>query len=117
MVDHRYSGAYLIANIEYIWSKGKMSQEVRLIRKELGKTPEEAKNNPPVQAKPEVKENNENPVDTKPLPNSVYVVGQTYLVQDKDGNRYDLLVTKLSEDGKEVTAIAKKSLVTNNVKN
>jgi hypothetical protein len=105
-VDFRYSGSYIIADIEYIWSKGKMSQNLRLVRKELGKTPDEIKNAPPVKAKPEVKENNFNPTGTSsvvPAPNSVYNVGQTYLVQDKNGKLYKLMVTKLLEDGLQVT--------------
>lgn len=105
-LDFRYSGSYIIADIEYIWSKGKMSQNLRLVRKELGKTPEEIKDGPPVQTKPEVKENNFNPTGTSsvvPAPNSVYNVGQTYLVQDKNGKLYNLKVTKLLEDGLQVT--------------
>jgi hypothetical protein len=105
-IDFRYSGSYIVADIEYVWSRGKMSQKVRLVRKELGKTPDEIKNGPPVQKKPEVKENNFNPTGTSsvvPAPNEVYSVGQTYLVQDKNGKLYNITVTKLLEDGVQVT--------------
>lgn len=113
-VDYRYSGSYIIADIEYNWSKGKMSQRLRLVRKELGKTPEEVQNAPPVQAKPEVKENNFNPTGTSsvvPAPNSVYNIGQTYLVQDKNGKLYNITVTSLLADGIQVTGILKESPV------
>ena len=108
-VDFRYSGAYIIADIEYVWDGKKMSQNLRLVRKELGKTPDEIKNAPPVKKEPEVKENNPNPVATEPTPNSVYNVGQTYLVQDKNGKLYNLTVTKLLDDGIQVTGILKES--------
>ena len=112
--DHRYSGYYIIADIEYLWNGKSMSQKLRLVKKELGKTPEEVRNDPPPQKKPEVKENNTNPVGTTasnliPAPNSVYNVGQTYLVQDKNGKLYNLTVTSLLENGTEVTATLKDS--------
>jgi hypothetical protein len=107
MMDFRYSGYYIIADIEYFWVKGKMSQKLRLVRKELGKTPEEIKNAPPVKAPAEVKENNPNPTGATssivPAPNSVYNVGENYLVQDKNGKLYNLTVTQLLQDGIQVT--------------
>jgi len=110
--DHRYSGYYIIADIEYLWNGKSMSQKLRLVKKELGKTPEEVRNDPPQQKKPEVKENNPNPGTTAsviPAPNSVYNVGQTYLVQDKSGKMYNLTVTSLLENGIEVTGTLKDS--------
>jgi hypothetical protein len=112
IVDYRYSGSYIVADIEYVWAKGKMSQNIRLVRKELGKTPEEIQNAPPVQKKPEVKENNFNPTGTPSVtPNEVYNVGQTYLVQDKNGKLYNISVTKLLEDGIQVTGTLTESPV------
>lgn len=113
-VDFRYSGSYIVADIEYVWNRGKMSQNIRLVRKELGKTPDEIQNGPPVQKKPEVKENNFNPTGTSsivPAPNEVYNVGQTYLVQDKNGKLYNISVTKLLEDGIQVTGTLTESPV------
>ena len=109
-VDFRYSGSYIVADIEYVWAKGKMSQNVRLVKKELGKTPDEVQDAPPVQKKPEVKENNFNPTGA-PVPNEVYNVGQTYLVQDKNGKLYNITVTKLLEDGIQVTGTLTESPV------
>ena len=113
-IDFRYSGSYIVADLEYVWANGKMSQNIRLVRKELGKTPDEFKNDPPVQKKPEVKENNFNPTGTSsvvPAPNEVYNVGQTYLVQDKNGKLYNITVTKLLEDGIQVTGTLTESPV------
>ncbi len=112
--DFRYSGYYIIADIEYSWNGKSMSQKLRLVKKELGKTPNEIKNDPPPQKKPEVKENNTNPVGTTastiiPAPNSVYDVGQTYLVQDKSGKLYNLTVTNILENGTEVVGTIKDS--------
>lgn len=109
--NYRYSGEYIIADITFNWNKGRMSQDLRLVKKELGKSPEEIKNSPPVQTKLESKQMNENPVvgtaSAIPNPNSVYVVGQTYLVSDKTGKLYDLTVKKLSDNGNEVIGTLK----------
>lgn len=112
IVDWRYSGYYILADIEYLWNGKSMSQKIRLVRKELGKTPDEKKNDPPQQRKPEVKENNPNPVpgatsSVVPPPNAIYKIGDTYLVQDKDGKKYDLLITSISENGIEVKGTLK----------
>ena len=112
--DFRYSGYYIIADIEYSWNGKSMSQKLRLVKKELGKTPDEIKNDPPQQKKPEVKENNTNPVGTTastiiPAPNSIYDVGQTYLVQDKSGKLYNLTVTNILENGTEIVGTIKDS--------
>jgi hypothetical protein len=107
IMDFRYSGYYIIADIEYVWSSNKMSQRLRLVRKELGKTPEEVKDSPPVKENPEVKENNPNPTGATssivPAPNSIYNIGEVYLVQDKNGKLYNLTVTQLLQDGLQVT--------------
>ena len=113
VVDWRYSGYYIIADIEYLWNGSSLSQKIRLIRKELGKTPDEVKNDPPQQSKKEVKENNNNPIPGStssivPAPNLVYNVGQIYLVQDKDNIKYELTVNKLSSNGIELTGTLKR---------
>jgi hypothetical protein len=107
-LNYRYSGEYIIVDITFNWNKGKMSQELRLVRKELGKSPEEIKNAPPIQKKKEDKEINDNPITTSTnSPNSVYVVGQTYLVSDKNGKLYDLTVKKLSDNGRDIIGTLK----------
>jgi hypothetical protein len=115
--DFRYSGYYIIADIEYIWNGKKMSQKLRLIKKELGKNIEEVQNSPPQKKKPEVKESNENPVGltpSTPVPNSVYSVGTSYLVQDRNGKTYNLKVTSLLENGIEVTGTLTDSIIGSN---
>jgi len=113
VIDWRYSGFYIVADIEYIWNGKSMSQKVRLVRKELGKTPDEAKNNPPQKKPKEVKENNPNPIpgmtsSIVPAPNTIYKVGDVYLVQDKEGNKYELTITSLQPNGIEVKGTLKK---------
>jgi len=97
-----------------------MSQKLRLIKKELGKNIEEVQNSPPQKKKPEVKESNENPVGltpSTPVPNSVYSVGTSYLVQDKNGKTYNLKVTSLLENGIEVTGTLTDSIIGSNASN
>lgn len=108
MMDWRYSGYYIIADIEYLWNGNKITQRLRLVRKELGKTPDEAKNEITAPKKVELKENNINPIDNKNKPNSIYEVGKSYFVKDKSGNKYELIVRSLSENGDEITAELKK---------
>jgi hypothetical protein len=108
-MNYRYSGEYIILDITYIWNGGKLGQDVRLVRKELGKTPTEMKDPAPVEKKKEAVETNENPGATAstPLPNSVYKPGESYIVKDKDGKKYIVTIKSLSEDGKEVLANVK----------
>ena len=104
-INFRYSGEYIILDITYIWMKGKLSQKVKLVRKEMGKKPDEMTNPAPVEKKKEVKEINENPsTPSVVLPNSVYTPGESYNVKDKDGRKYIVTIKSLSVDGKEVLA-------------
>ena len=109
-INFRYSGHYIILDISYIWMKGKLSQKVKLVRKEMGKKPEEMNNPAPIEKKKEVKEINENPVGATPsvvLPNSIYTPGESYVVKDKEGRKYIVTIKSLSEDGREVLADVK----------
>ena len=109
-INFRYSGEYIILDITYLWMGGKLSQKVKLVRKEMGKKPEEMTDPKPVEQKKEVKEINENPVGATPsvvLPNSVYTPGESYIVKDKDGRKYIVTIKSLSEDGREVLADVK----------
>lgn len=105
-INYRYSGEYIIADIEYIWSGGKMRQDIRLVKKELGKVPEEIKNDPPIKKRIEDKKINYNPSD--PLqPNNSYNVGDTYLVLDNNNKLFELTVERIDENGYEITASIK----------
>ena len=111
----RISGEWMIIDIAYNWNGSKLSQEVKCVRKELSKTPEEIKsdvNN--TSAKPEVNtQNNENPTsatqsaptNTSLPPNSIYKVGEVYTVESKDGKKYTLKITSISTNGNEVNAV------------
>ena len=104
-VNFRYSGEYIILDISYVWMKGKLSQNISLVRKEMGKKPEEMTDPVPVEKKKDVKEINENPVGATPsvvLPNSIYTPGESYIVRDKNGRKYIVTIKSLSADGKEV---------------
>ena len=104
-INFRYSGDYIILDISYIWMKGKLSQKVKLVRKEMGKKPDEMTDPAPIEKKKEVKETNENPViPSVVLPNSIYTPGESYVVKDKEGRKYIVTIKSLSVDGKEVLA-------------
>ncbi len=116
ILNNRYSGEYIIADIEWHWSKGKMSQKLKLIRKELSKDVNEVKEDPPMQKAPEQKQINDNPLppgttfsSAVSAPNSIYVVGQKYLVQDKNNKLYELTVKQLSNNGVEVVGTIKET--------
>lgn len=116
ILNNRYSGEYIIADIEWHWSKGKMSQKLRLIRKELSKDVNEVKEDPPVQKPKEEKQVNENPLPpgttfsaAVTAPNAVYTVGQKYLVQTKDNKLYELTVKELLNNGVDVVGTLKET--------
>jgi len=111
----RLSGEWMIIDISYNWAGGKLQQQVKCVRKELSKTPDEIKQNNS-SAKPEVNtQNNENPTpgtqstpeNVSLPPNSVYKVGEIYNVESKDGKKYTLKITSISVNGNEVNAIIK----------
>jgi hypothetical protein len=109
-INFRYSGDYIILDITYLWMSGKLSQNIKLVRKEMGKKPEEINNPKPLEKKKEVKEIIENPVGATPsvvLPNSIYTPGESYVVKDKEGRKYIVTIKSLSEDGREVLADVK----------
>ena len=108
IVEWRYSGEWLILDIVFDYSNGKLSQEVKLIRKEMGKNPDEIKNDKML-PKPETKsEVNENPIlgtaseTITNKPNQVYKVDETYTVQDLNGKKYVITIKKISENGTDV---------------
>jgi hypothetical protein len=114
----RLTGEWVIIDISYTWTQGNLTQKVTAVRKELSKTDEELKkdsNSTPTNAETNT-QNNENPVvpgQTQPIlstavpPNSVYKVGQIFLVQNNSGKAFKLTITEVSENGKEVKATIK----------
>jgi hypothetical protein len=105
-IDFRYSGDYIILDIKYVWISGKLSQKVNLVRKEMGKKPDEINDPKPLEKKDEVKEINDNPtgLTASTMPNSIYTPGESYNVRDKDGRKYIVTIKSLSSDGREVLA-------------
>jgi len=114
MIEWRYSGEWLILDIAYEYSGGKLSQEIKLIRKEMGKNPEEIRNPEKKQAPVESKDpKNENPIvgtaseTITNKPNGKYKAGDVFTVQDANGVRYVMTISKLSENGTDVIATLK----------
>ena len=118
--ESRLTGEWVIIDIGYKWTKGSLKQTVRAVKKELGKTQEEIKKDVVTneQAKqPETNtQNNENPTvpeQEQPImssaipPNSVYKVGEVYLVQNVSGKQFKLTITEVLANGKEVKATIK----------
>ena len=121
-IQWRKSGDYIISNIDYNWDGKSLKQEVRLMRKELGKDPAEVKEGPPPAEKSaaDVKNpNNENPSDAPitdakgnpfelenpiPLPNDKFKVGEVYTIEASGPVRYLANITNVLANGIEVTA-------------
>ena len=109
LMQWRWSGEWLISDIRYTFIGGKLDQQVTLVRKEMGKNPEEMKEKP--SNKPEAKtEKNENPIvgtassTITNKPNEAYAVGEEYTVQDASGKKYVVKILSLSENGNDVKA-------------
>jgi predicted chitinase len=109
-VQWRKSGDYIISEINFNWNGTSLKQELKLIRKELGKNPEEINEGTPPTAPKDVKDpKQENPAPpsdpvVKVAPNSVYVVSDVYTVENSDGNRFLLTVTNVLANGTDITA-------------
>jgi len=101
LLQERLSGDWIILEIKYIWLRGKMTQNLVCIRKEVEKTTEE-KQNETTDKKPESKSGNENPSVQEVPPNSIFAVDEEYTLKDKDGKLYSLTVQKLLENGNEI---------------
>ena len=105
-MNYRYSGDYVIQDITFLYERS-MKQQIKLYRSELGKSKAEMEEDAPMTAKPDVKENNENPVvpgttASVVLPNSVYVVGDVYVVQDDMNKKFRITVKEVLSNGTEI---------------
>ena len=113
LVQWRYSGEWMIASIKYNFKNGKLTQDITLARKELGKDPEEIKAGTNDGTKEKKEEKNENPIvgtassTITNKPNEKYKIGDIFTVQNSDGTKYVLTVTKLSENGTDIVATLK----------
>ena len=101
----RLTGEWLVVDISYKWSKGKLTQNVKAVRKELSKTTEELKNDNISKRVETNSENNTNPDisnanKSKPSPpNSIYNIGEEYIVQDSSGVKFNITITEINSDG------------------
>lgn len=102
----RLSGEWVIIDIAFNWAKGRLVQKIKAVRKELGKTPEEIKNDPPVAKKEANDQKNENP--TPPKPNAKYKVGDVHKLKSEDGETYEITITNVLDNGNEVEGTVKK---------
>ena len=110
-VQWRKSGDYIISEINFNWNGNSFKQELKLVRKEVGKNPEEIFQGTPPSAPKDVKDpKQENPTPTTTDPivpvatNSIYVVSDVYTVENSDGNRFLLTVTNVLSNGTDITA-------------
>lgn len=106
--DQRLSGEWIIMDIRFIFSNGKLQQKVVAVRKEFGKTQEEKDNQVTKTEEKDNSEINENPTPPTNRPNEEYIVGETYVVEDKDGNRYELIVDELLFNGVDIKGTIKR---------
>jgi hypothetical protein len=112
-IQWRYSGEWLIASIKFVFLNGKLTQEITLARKEMGKNPEEIKQGTNNGQKETKDKKSENPIVGSASstitnnPNSKYKAGDVFTVQDSNGQRYILTISKLSENGTDVVAALK----------
>lgn len=104
--DERHSGEWMIIDISFNWNGSRLMQNMKLVRKELNKKPEELNATTEPDKTVNNSEVNENPSDAlENPPNGVYAEGEVYTVRgSKDGKLYQLTIEKLSENGKEVVA-------------
>ena len=109
-VQWRYSGEWLIAKLGFSFKNGQLTQDITLVRKEMGKNPEEIREGTKNTTKEKKEEKNENPIvgtaseTVISKPNDKYKVGDVFTVQDSEKKRYILTITKISENGNDVSA-------------
>lgn len=110
-IQWRKSGDYIISEINFNWNGLSFKQELKLIRKELGKNPEEIYEGTSPSSPKDVKDpkqENPSPQLSEPIvpvaPNSIYVVGDVYTVENSDGSRFLLTVTNVLANGTDITA-------------
>jgi hypothetical protein len=98
----RQSGEWIISDITYNFntenSKKVFSQEVKLIRKELGKSPDEISKDV-IEPKKDVENDKVNTNPEPVVPNSVYDLGDVYRVKDSKGEEYLILIKAKTDDG------------------
>jgi hypothetical protein len=110
ITQQRISGDWMIIEITYNWSGGKLKQNLVCVRKELEKTDEE-KSEQTTKSEPEKKSDEKNEEVKVVPPNSEFEPGETYTVKDKGGKVYTVTIEKLLENGNEVQGYVIEKLV------
>jgi len=111
LLDYKYTGDYLVADIEFYWKNSTLTQMIRLIRRDFGLTPEEEEEK---KKKEDVEKNTNKSTDTNPAPpvekkpNEKYNIGEIYNLIDEDGNKYMIYIKELMDNGKEIKGILKR---------
>jgi len=107
--DERLSGEWIIMDIRFIYSGGSLQQKVTAVRKEFGKTKEEINSQIVKTDEKDNSEINENPAPpTDNRPNEEYIIGETYIVEDNNGIRYQLIVDELLFNGVDIRGTIKR---------
>jgi hypothetical protein len=97
--DERLSGGWIIIDIRYVWKSGQLKQKLTLVRKDLGKTTEEKKNEVTASDETQNNEINENE-ESNSVTNSRFEEGEVYLMEDDNGKRFEVTIkTILQNDG------------------
>jgi hypothetical protein len=111
LLDYKYTGDYLVADIEFYWKNSTLTQMIRLIRRDFGLTPEEEEEK---KKKEDVEKNTNKSTDINPAPpvekkpNEKYNIGEIYNLIDEDGNKYMIYIKELMDNGKEIKGILKR---------
>lgn len=106
--DERLSGEWIITDIRYIYSSLKLQQKITIVRKEFGKTQEEIDNQTTPTDNKNNSEINENPTTPLSRPNEEYIAGETYILEDKNGDRYELIVDEILFNGIDIKGTIKR---------
>lgn len=112
-IDYRLTGQWMIIDIGYemITSpKGnKFIQKLVCAKKELGKSPQELKEDKKAPSNEKKGDNpNQSPESNQAKPNAKYKIGDKVQLVSNDGTKYEIEVTKVLENGIEVEGTVKK---------
>jgi hypothetical protein len=96
----RLSGGWIVIDIKYVWLIGKLKQKLTLARKDMGKTKEEIENEVTAVDESENREINENE-ESNPVPNSRFIEGEVYLMEDESGRRFEVTIVTVLSNGED----------------
>lgn len=100
LIDQRISGGWVIIDIKYIWTGGKLKQKLTLARKDMGKTKEELDTEITAVDESENNKVNENS-EVNSVPNSIFEEGEVYLMEDESGRRLEVKIITVLSNGED----------------